>query len=187
MKYRPATAGLTLWIMLTVPFMASCGEDEPATDAIDSRETTIAEPAFVVREWYPRPKHTARSIGRFETPSQGWQPLMPQPSGNAAYHRSVTSSPPVATTPWAAPPLESQQPPGSRDHWATPGQYYQQRPWGETRYSVTPGEQSQHTQPQGATDPYGSRQPGMEAWPGQPQAGVPYGVNPGVGYPGFTW
>ena len=187
MKYRPATAGFTLWIMLTVPFMTSCGEDEPVTDANANRETTVTEPELVVREWYPRPKHTHRSIGQFATPMQGWQPQMPQPYGNAARYGSAATSPPVATTPWAQPSVGSQQPPGTRDHWATPGQYYQQRPWGETPHTITQDVQSQYTQPQGATVPYDSRQPGMDAWPGNPYTGGPYGEVPGVGYPGHTW
>lgn len=148
MMKRPAMAGLALWTTL---ILASCGGNEPDTNAAGSSDPTITQPAPVVREWYPRPKHMPRSFVQFE------------------------------------PPLQGRQAPGSQDYWATTGQQYQQRPWGETTHRVTPGNRSPRLQPQGVVTPYSTWQPGMAAHPGYPYAGVPYGVNPGGGYPGFIW
>jgi hypothetical protein len=197
MKNRPVTAGLAAWAAMILLLLAACGGNELAINATKSEETTIAEPALVVREWYPRSKYTPRSTLQFDTSLQGRQQLMLQQTGSVDYRGPVTSQPvfadknkanvqqPVAD-PWSL-PLDLQQSSGQQEHRSIPGQQYQQRPWGEITYPVTQGNRRPRTQQQGVVVPYGTRQPGYAAYPGYPYGGAPYDAYSGHGYPGFMW
>ena len=197
MKDCPATAGFTAGSILIVLFLASCDGNEPVKNATLGKEAIIKESPLVVREWYPSPKPALRSTVYFDSSLQRRQQLMPQQTGSANYHRSETPQPPTAetgrvyvqqpvTSPWTPAP-DIQQPSVSREHWATRGRQYPQRPWGESTHTIMPGDRSPRPQPQGVVIPYSTWQPGMTGYAGYPYASVPYGVFPGGGYPGFIW
>jgi hypothetical protein len=171
-------------------------------------------PPPIVKQWYPSPVRAPPQMVLVPAaPSRVQQPVPAQPATGAYYQPAPVQQPQVVMQPAYSYPQQSQQIPQTVapwGQWAQPvpqtqlqmqgtpqGQQYQQyqvvpqyqnipRPWGEITYGYQQQNNSAATQQQGVVVPYGSwpsSGAATPAWGGT----ATYGVNPGLGFPGYFW